>query len=296
MDEATNTILEEAVRHLLRPLVRVLLRHGIPFQGFAELAKTAYVEVARDEFALPGRKVSRSRISVLTGLSRKEVKRCAEGDRRALESLTTRNQRAAAVLTGWLRDPEFTDGSGDPLALQPDGPGATFHALVRRYGRDAPHRAVLDELVRVGAVGRDANGRVTPSERGYVPTQGAPEHLQMLGADVADLVNVIDHNMQANGGPRYLQRKVSYDNIPEEHLEALCRLATDQGGNLLEEVDAEFALRDRDVNPATGGTGRNRVTLGVYYWQQPHHPADGEAVAPSPGESAGTPGDRTGDR
>ena len=226
-------------------------------------------------------------------LTRKEVKRCTEGGRLALGPLTARNQRAAAVLTGWLRDPEFTDGAGNPLALQPDGDGATFHTLARRYGRDAPHRAVLDELVRVGAVQQDANGRVSPSKRGYVPALGAPEQLGMLGTDVADLVNTIDHNMQATGGPRYLQRKVSYDNIPAEHLEELCRLSAERGRRLLEELDPEYAARDRDTNLTTGGTGRNRVTLGIYYWQQQHPPEDGEAVATSPSEIAGLPDGRT---
>ena len=58
MTERLIDTLAGSVRKLLRPLVRVLLRHGIPHQTFAEFAKQAYVDVAAEEFAVEGRKPS----------------------------------------------------------------------------------------------------------------------------------------------------------------------------------------------------------------------------------------------
>jgi len=93
--------------------------------------------------------------------------------------------------------------------------------------------------------------------------------------------------MQTNGGPRYLQRKVSYDNIATEHLAELSGLAAEKGGRLLEDLDQAFADCDRDTGLATDGTGRNRVTVGVYYWQQKCITDDDAAAGVSSGSGDG---------
>ncbi len=72
-----------AYRHLLTPLVRILLRNGISYLEFAEVARQVFVDVAGRDFTLPKRKISLSRIAIMTGLSRKEVARLArEGNQR----------------------------------------------------------------------------------------------------------------------------------------------------------------------------------------------------------------------
>src|SRR5690606_40469821 len=63
---------------ILRPLIRVLLRHGMSCQDFTEIARWVYVDVAMkdSEFALKSRsKQFKSRAAVITGLSRKAVLR-----------------------------------------------------------------------------------------------------------------------------------------------------------------------------------------------------------------------------
>ena len=72
--DLTNAI-SAAIKRLLYPLVRVLLRQGMPYGAFSDLAKRVYVDVAMQEFGIPGRKQSISRVSIMTGLTRKEVRR-----------------------------------------------------------------------------------------------------------------------------------------------------------------------------------------------------------------------------
>src|SRR5438874_2705214 len=77
-DETSPGVLQRAVEQLLRPLVRLLLRHAVPFAAFEEMAKRVYVDAALKDFAIPDRKPSASRAAVLTGLTRKEVQRLRE--------------------------------------------------------------------------------------------------------------------------------------------------------------------------------------------------------------------------
>src|SRR5512139_3152579 len=150
MEKKITKAIAAAVTTLLRPLVRLLLRNGISYRTFSDIAKRVYVTVAAEEFGIPGRKQSKSRISILTGLSRKEVLRVSRlpspDDLGAVE----RYNRAARVVGGWVRDPRFNPGSGQPMDLPFDGEGTCFGELVRIYSGDAPSRAVLDELLRVG--------------------------------------------------------------------------------------------------------------------------------------------------
>ncbi|MDZ4131399.1 MAG: DUF6502 family protein [Hydrogenophaga sp.] len=98
-------VLDAAVRRLLRPLVRLLLRHAVPIAAFEEMARQVYVDVALADFSLPDKKISASRVSILTGLNRKEVARLtAEPADGAADATTGRYNRAARVLTGWVRD------------------------------------------------------------------------------------------------------------------------------------------------------------------------------------------------
>ena len=74
----SSTALNRAVLRVLRALIRVLVRHGVALPAFVELAKRAYVDVALNDFAIPGRKPSVSRAAPLTGLTRKETQRMVD--------------------------------------------------------------------------------------------------------------------------------------------------------------------------------------------------------------------------
>jgi len=93
-----------AVRRLLRPLVRILLRNGVAYGALAELIRKVYVDVAYEEFSPAGKKQTVSRVSGLTGLTRKEVKRLAEMEETDSVSGQERYNRAVRVIGGWMKD------------------------------------------------------------------------------------------------------------------------------------------------------------------------------------------------
>lgn len=263
--------LNAAVLKLLRPLCRLLLRHHVPFAAFEELAKHTYVQVALEDFGIPGRKPTLSRASILTGLTRKDVTRLAADTAPERAASDEGYNRAARVLTGWSRDAEFHDARGRPapLPLQ-DGP-ASFAALVRRHSGDMPARAVLDELLRVGAVRERADGRLERITAGYLPRGSEVDKLGILGSDVADLIATIDHNLQhADSDPRF-QRKVMYTEFPAAQVAAFRKLSAAHGQALLEKLDRWLADH-ADATPADGEPPM-RIGVGIYYFEEPMAPS-----------------------
>ena len=64
-----------ALRLLFRPIARIMLRAGINWQELADVCKATYVEVATEDFGIRGRPTNISRVAILTGLTRREVRR-----------------------------------------------------------------------------------------------------------------------------------------------------------------------------------------------------------------------------
>lgn len=275
MTKDPHNILKAAVLRLLRPLVRILLRNGISYGVFADLAKWVFVDVASKEFGIPGRKQSVSRVSVITGLNRKEVSRVQALEPPTDADIADNYNRAARVISGWLTDADFVDAQGKPRPLSLTGEGANFSTLVVRHSGDMTPRAILDELLRVGAVEQDEAGEIRLLQSAYVPSTGEADKLHILGSDVAQLIKTIDHNLQHGEQEPRFQRKVYYDNLPEEALPALRAMTNEQAQALLEQLNQWMAQQDRDSNPAVEGSGRKQAAIGIYYYEQDVSEEDG---------------------
>ncbi len=150
--EALDACLQQA----LRPLVRLMLKMGVPFPYVARQMKRAYLHVIREEFALPNRKLSRSRMALLSGLSRPDVQGLL-GEPVEVDLDPFLWNRRVRVLRGWIRDHDFQDKGGKPLVLPKEGE-LSFKTLCQRYGTDVPYRAILDSAMEEGLVARNEEG------------------------------------------------------------------------------------------------------------------------------------------
>ncbi len=262
--------LAKALLRILCPLTRLLLRNGISYAEFAEYAKRAYVKTALTDFSIQGRKPTVSRAAVVTGLTRKEVKRLMDAQDDDSGDVQHAYNRAARVVTGWVRDRAFQDRDGHPAELSLDGTGdGDFPALVRAYSGDMPARAVLDELVRVEVAEETADGKVRLLKRAYVPAGDDAQKLHIFGTNVADLVTTIDHNLTGSDERPLFQRTVSYDNVPPEVLETWRKQAAEQSQRLLEDLDRLLAAYDRDTAGGSPDAGRRfRTGVGVFYFEE----------------------------
>jgi hypothetical protein len=258
-----------AFRKILQPLVRILLRHGISFGELAEVLKTVFVEVAARDFSLPERKVSQSRIAILTGLTRKEVAKqetlLASG---AELDFPANLNRVIRVLDGWHTDPEFTGPYGMPLDLPFDAPTpATFMNLVRKHSGDMAPRAMLDELLRVGAIERLASGSFKVLARAYITRDFDPNALQRFGEVVRDFINTYEFNMDSSPGLRRFERIVFADNgLRQDLIPAFNALIRAKGPQLLNELDNWLSAQDSKVHLLGKESKRVKTGVGIYHF------------------------------
>jgi Family of unknown function (DUF6502) len=145
------------LQELLTELAFVLLPRGMTPKRFGELVRSAFVQAAADISRLRNGRVNHSRVAAQTGLTRADVKRLLRHN--VFTSVHRSQTPLEKVIDGWRSDREFSTRLGHPKRLAISGPKGSFARLVRKYGGDVPHRAVLDELRRIGAV-FDASGSV----------------------------------------------------------------------------------------------------------------------------------------
>ena len=242
------------------PLVKIMLRNGLAYDSFTEFAKQAYVKVAFDEFAPEGKKQTISRVSALTGLTRKEVKRLHELPDGEEITVRQRYNRATRVISGWVNDARF---AGQNLYLDATEP--SFSQLVKDYSGDIPTRAMLSTLEKAGTVKVEDN-RIKLLQQAYIPGNDSVEKLNILGVDVAEIIDTINHNLEHSDHP-YFQRKVSSELIPERHLDEFRRMMADKSMRLLKEFDAWMVTHETDVKQTE--TDGHQLSVGIYYYQSP---------------------------
>src|SRR6478752_7286262 len=145
--------LVQALRHALRPLVRLMLSRGVTFTYASELLKSLFVEVGDRDFRIDDKKSTDSRVSLVSGVHRKEVSRLRQAMESGEEAVPAVVSIGAQVVARWMGAPEYLDGDGAQLALArfaSEGGDRSFEALVARVNRDIRPRVVLDEWLRLG--------------------------------------------------------------------------------------------------------------------------------------------------
>jgi len=251
---------------MLNPLVRLLLRFDMSHSEFSEIARRSYVHVAKTDFAIPGRAPTHSHVAVITGLSRKEVVRLSEVP--ADEAPQTRGplNRATRVISGWMQDAEFVDSTGQPRILALRGEPGSFDELVTRYSGDISSRAVLDELLRVGAVERVDKQYVRLLNKGYIPRKDEPELVRVLSKHVADHLDTAVHNIAQDEKDARFQRQVTYHEMPLSIIEEFREFSHQRSMDLLVEFDQWLAERKKNISADNDET-KGRVGVGVYFFQ-----------------------------
>ncbi len=270
MSDSVKQGLLNAYRRFLRPLVRILIRHGIAIGEFNEVLKGVYAEVAESDFSLSDRRQSQSRVAILTGLTRKEVARLKVTD---FGRIPTENKkdihRVARVLDGWHQDPEFTGPYGMPLEVPFEASsGPSFTELVRRYSGDMAPRAMLDEILRVGAAREIDTGWIRVLSRAYIPEKLAPEALNRMARVIENFVNTLEVNLKKERpGTGRFERIVMSDHAltPEQMIE-FDLLIRRRGQQLLEELDDWLRAQDALEEDAANDGGSLMTGVGVYHF------------------------------
>jgi hypothetical protein len=275
-----------AVRRVLRPVVRVLIHYGITFPTLATLLKGVYVDVAERDYALPGRPMTDSRVSLLTGVHRKDVSRLRDQPDPARDPVAASPSLAAQVLARWMGDSAFRTPDGTPLPLPRAGAGAStgpsFEALVAGISKDIRPRALLDELLRAGLVRERDDGLLDLAASAHLPHGDLDKLAHYYGRNLADHAAAAGHNLMGNGligngspesGPPFLERAMFHDGLSARSVEALQAEAERRGMELLVHLNrlaTELSARDDAAGDAV-----LRFTAGLYTYSAPDDAAPG---------------------
>jgi hypothetical protein len=262
--------LRGALARLLRPAIRLAIRHGLMYTAFAELLKEVYVDVAARDFALADKGVTDSRVTLLTGVHRKDVRRLRETRAGLRDPAPPRSvSLGAQIAAAWSSRPDCVDPEGRPRSLPRVSavPGAaSFEALVQSVSKDIRPRAVLDEWTRLGVVDVDAaTDTITLRAEAFVPADGFVEKAFYVGQNVHDHLAAAAHNLDGEQPP-LLERCVHYAHVPAAAIPELAALAESTGMRALRAVNARILS---GALPRTAGQTDQRVNFGIWFFAEP---------------------------
>ena len=253
---------------IFRPLVKIMLRLNVPFHEVADVLRWTYVDVANTHFGINGKAPTKSRISVITGLSRTQVDKQMKTDLLADDDNQNVWHRAVRVLTGWVEDKDFIDPTGQskviPLesANEPD-----FKTLVERYSGGSTYRSILDDLVISGAA--EVNSNKVKLVRPYYLTKNDPDDLQkidFLGVSTQYLIETIDHNINPDCDDPKFQRIVYHDHLPKHLYNIAESYVRDKSQALANDVDEYLAHLIRHANHESDDETIPYVGMGMYFY------------------------------
>jgi hypothetical protein len=255
---------------MLRPLVRLLLRNGITFPIVADLLRALFVEVASKELLAEARTRTDSRISLMTGVHRKEIKRLRElpPDTESVPEVVTRGSQ---IIGRWLGMPEYADASGHPRPLVrlagPDS-GPSFDSLVASVTTDVRPRTVLDDWLSQGIVTLDADDVVHLQVRAFIPPPGREEQLFYFARNLQDHIAAAAANISANGPSPFLDRTLHYDGMPPAAAARLEAYAREAGMRVLLEANRLAAELVGNQSAIDNIIVPKRVNFGVYVFSE----------------------------
>jgi len=264
--EALRERLLEALGKALEPVVLLLLKSGISWKDFSDIAKEKFVSVATESFGIRGRPTNLSRVAILSGLDRREVARLR---RRATEQHTAPQgfmSKPTQLLHAWFHDPQYLDSSGKPKDLEIDGADGSFAELARQHAPGIPLVAMIKELRAAGAVADIDGQRLRALKRSYVPRELNENLVRLWGSELHDLGTTIEHNLSHEKPelPRFDRRAISL-RVDPKALPAFREMLEREGQALLERVDEWISAHELPVRVEEGRG--IRLGVGVYHIQ-----------------------------
>jgi hypothetical protein len=270
MKENLQNRLMLCVAHCMRPIARMMLRSGIGYPQFAELAKLAFLREAQAERDNRGRATNLSRVAIKTGLSRKEVARLSKQlsdpgrSTFSMRAVDSQSLHAERVLQLWHSDPRFVDRRGAPRELPFADGDVTFGALVKAAGGDLPTGAVRAELLAAGAVVESEDGVLRPIKRHFVPADVGEELLVGFTHMIIPVLEGVARNTDERCSTPFIQRLVYSDRLSPDAAPLFRRVAREQVTGFVQSVDDWLSANEvsdsDDQRPC-------RYGIGVFYYE-----------------------------
>ena len=239
-----------ALKIVLTPIVRTLLRGSYSYQQFTDAAKEVFVAVAREEIAKTSRKINASRISVLTGLHRQDIARFIDSPEGREK---TPLNPIAEILSRWEQDDRFLTKDKKPRVLEYPGPVDGFSALVLETSKNLTPGTVLFELKRRGLVAMTPRGVKKANDTDFYSAEGVEEKCKFLAEDIAGLITAVEGNLAESNssnerGVSNLHLTTVYDNILIDEIPRIRRWLISEGKAFHKRARAFFSKYDQDIS------------------------------------------------
>ncbi|MEM7547767.1 MAG: DUF6502 family protein [Pseudomonadota bacterium] len=262
--DARDALFLRALRGVIRPLVRALIAQGVSAPAFYQLIKQTYVEVAEEEFAIDDQRPTDSRITLLTGVHRRDVKAIRDAGEGGQGDIREKVTTLTTVLARWRAAPEFTDASGHPLPLRRDGETGSFEALARSVNRDIRPRTILDEMLRQTIVIEADDGLLHLNVDAFVGPADQEQKVFFFAENVGDHLAAGVDNLLADE-PRFMERAVFYNRLPKSAVDALEREARERSTETLETLNRAALKHQKAAEDNPEATERFRY--GVFFYR-----------------------------
>ncbi|MGI9287181.1 MAG: DUF6502 family protein [Pseudomonadales bacterium] len=267
MQQNTNGRILSSLLTALRPIARFLMKAGIGYREFSEISKCAFVDVATTDYGLRGRPTNISRVAVMTGLTRKEVKRLRDKISNGTQVNLTRVIPPAEILERWHVDEEFLTEDDRPMELKFDGPHPSFASLVRKYGGDIPPGAMRTELKRVKAIVESKNEMLRVTKRHFRP-QDVDEQLKHgLNHALYGVALALDHNLGVEPDKSWVERQAYSSRIRQNDINRVRRISQDRASEFIESIDDLFSAYETIYADDEEIDESSIVGVGVYYFE-----------------------------
>lgn len=268
-----KTSLSKALLHLLRPIVRLCVKHGVKVDEVESVLKTLFIEEAKNYLSLVNEGVSVSKISIMTGLQRPAVGEIMR------QNLSHNRSRATnlimKVIGAWQTNPNFTTSAGKPRVLAFEGKQSEFSNLVSSVSQALNPYTVLYELERAKLVEKGPRGLKLLS-KSFLSNQDVEKSLEFLSYDIADLTAAVEENIHERTNPLNHHLTTEYDNIPEDKIIEIKLSLLEEGEKFHSKIRSLLSSFDCDLNNSINSSGTIRVALCSFARCEPIRKASGE--------------------
>lgn len=269
MEKNSRDQLLYSFRRVLRPLIRILIRSGVRYDEFLELVKGVYVESAVRDGLGEKSKPTRAKISVSTGVPRRDVDRFIDNDGALPTAPRTLTKTLAEILNVWHTDPQFVGPYGIPLELEVRGQrGRSFSDLVRHVDKSASETEALDELIRLRTVVWSGDKHVRTVSRAFIPIEEmSPAQLEFFGNALTRLAGTLQFNLDRTNTGKRLERSVQSDRgLPKEVVPIFEKHVRERVTELLTDLDNWLSPYSTQLEPGVEGA---KVGLAVFQFLDP---------------------------
>ena len=268
MTEPLKKAVLAAMRRIARPLARLMIEAGVGAGEFQAIMKSAFVGAAQD--IGDGENSTASRISTLTGLTRREVAELLKPSQESAPDVSRGGARIQRVLTGWWTDPDFQDELGAPaiLPLRARGNRASFAKLVKRYSGEPRVLTIRAELVRVKAIRETGDGLLEAMSRSFAPARWDPEGITVVGEQLRDHLETLIHNLKDTNRPRF-HRVIENTQVDPRYVGLITRDITAQADTLMDSLDDALNNPAATAKPKNEVRDATRVGVAIYVFEAP---------------------------